>query len=114
MSTDPELDLLLESEDDGHVSVALATFDFSVQWHHCPVAALRGMQAMLATPSWEPRELQLGMMFGMPLYLVVREGICSLKCFDLPSGDLFRIDLNDSVRTRLVDALEDAITPSDD
>ena len=109
-STEAEhVDLLIDGGEEGLLTVVLNAGEFILQWHSLPDGGLRAMQRMLATGAGEGRDLRVGEIFGVPLRLVLREGIFSFKSRSADSSaDLFRFDLSPSVVEALLVALSEA------
>jgi hypothetical protein len=107
---DEHVDLLVDGMDGEDPTVALSTGDICLQWHALPKGALRAMREMLAKPSGTYKELRVGEIFGVPLYLVEREGIFSFKASsEHARADLLRIDLSHEIVVGTMSGLDDAI-----
>lgn len=105
------VDFLIDGEDGERLSAAFSSDDICLQWHDLSEGTLSEMWRMLNSPSGGCRELQVGMIFGHPLYLVERESIFSFKCSVEGEGsDLLRVDLSPRVVAGFVAALAD-VTP---
>lgn len=105
-----QVDILIDGEEDGLLTVAMSAGDFSLQWHSLPDGGLGAMQLMLSAGAGEDRELCVGEILGAHLRLVLREGIFSFKSISTDSStDLFRIDLPPGVVGPLMAALNEAV-----
>lgn len=104
------VDFLVDGEDGEMPSVALSTKDICLQWRGVPAGTFRKMQAMLSKPSGVFREVEIGQIFGIPLFLIEREGIFSFKAsLEDTETDLLRVDLPPGSIAGIVDSLADAI-----
>jgi hypothetical protein len=105
----PEMvDFFVDGEDRERLSAAFSSDDICLQWHDLSAGTLSEMWRMLNNPSGGYRELQVGIIFGHPLYLVERESIFSFKCLAEGEGaDLLRVDLSPRVVAGFVAALAD-------
>ncbi|NVB39969.1 hypothetical protein G6O69_19145 [Pseudenhygromyxa sp. WMMC2535] len=109
------VDLLIDGEEEGLLTVALNAGEFGLQWHSLPDGGLRAMQGMLTTGAGENRELIVGEILGVPLHLVGREGVFSFKSLSSDSSaDLFRFDLSPDMVESLIAALSDAVEDWED
>ena len=104
------VELLIDGAEEGLLSVALNAGEFGLQWHSVPLGGLRAMREFLSSATCSAQALHVGEIFGVPLYLVMRENVFSFKSLASDSSsDLFRCDLPRDLADQLAIALGDAI-----
>jgi hypothetical protein len=106
MEPEEHVDLLIEGEDGETFRLSFSANSFCIQWSEATPDVVGKMAAMLSVTCDAYRELTVGKIFGVPLLLVEREGVFSFKAM-APDGDLLRVDLSDTVASKLAVALTD-------
>lgn len=104
------IDLLVDGGEDELLTVSLNMGDTCLQWTALPAHGLSAIREVLDSAPGTISDLKIGTVFNVPLYLVEREGIFSLKVTTEAHGsDLIRIDLPEEAVPILLEELADAI-----